>query len=292
MSASLRSPERRVLVAIPVWNGRSVLARCLEGLQAARVRACWRLLILDDASTDPEVPELCRDYVLSTQRAFEAQYRRNAVNRGFTANVNQAIAALRPAEHLVLLNSDTRVTRGWLDEMLETANEAENNAPAAIGTVTPFSNNATICSWPDFSREWPMPSPEEAERIAALLASERVPSIDLPTGVGFCMLITRDCLDAVGAFDEAAFPRGYGEENDFCRRAVKRGFRNVLCPNAYVAHEGSVSFSMQREALMRDGAAALLAKHPDYNDIVQSWIAQDPAAPRRRWLSERLNRGA
>ena len=42
------------------------------------------------------------------------------------------------------------------------------------------------------------------------------------------MSIRRDCLNEVGMFDEALFARGDGEENDFCLRAVKRGWRNVL----------------------------------------------------------------
>lgn len=290
MNPSHNATHAQVLIAIPVWNGLDSLARCLERLSAAPVRAAWRMLIIDDASTDPAVGDLCRAFVSSPQPRVQAQYRRNARNRGFTSNVNQAIAALRPAEHLVLLNSDAVVTRGWLDELLATASEPSATGP--IGTVTPFSNNATICSWPDFTREWPVPSTAEAERIAHALVTERAPAIDLPTGVGFCMMITRACLDAVGDFDEAAFPRGYGEENDFCRRAAAFGFRNVLCPNAYVAHEGGVSFSSERESLMQAGARALLEKHPNYNQVVQTWIARDPAAPRRRWLSERMARDA
>ena len=52
--------------------------------------------------------------------------------------------------------------------------------------------------------------------------------LNIPTAVGFCMSIRRDCFDDVGIFDEALFARGDGEENDFCLRAVKRGWRNVL----------------------------------------------------------------
>ena len=288
MNPSTVTMHTHALVAIPVWNGLDSLAQCLERVSAAPVRAAWRMLIIDDASTDPAVGELCRAFASSAAHRMEVQYRRNAVNRGFTSNVNQAIAALRPAEHLVLLNSDALVTRGWLDELLATASEDSTRGP--IGTVTPFSNNATICSWPDFTREWPVPSTDEAERIARALATERANAIDLPTGVGFCMMITRACLDTVGDFDEAAFPRGYGEENDFCRRAAEHAFRNVLCPNAYVAHVGGVSFSSEKETLMQAGARALLEKHPNYNEVVQKWIALDPAAPRRRWLSECMAR--
>lgn len=278
-----------VLVAIPVFNAGRSFERCLESVLTAAVAKAMRLLVIDDASDCDDIAALVRRVRERSSGRVPMQYRRNRNNRGFTANVNQAIAALRPDEHLVLLNSDTFVTDGWLDQMVATASSL-CSAEAPIGTVTPFSNNATICSWPDFSRPWPMPSKHEANRIARLLASHPAPPIDIPTGVGFCMLITHACLEAVGPFDEIAFPRGYGEENDFCRRAAAHGFRNVLCPNAYVAHEGGVSFSSERDALMRQGEAALLAKHPDYLEHVREWVARDPAAPRRLWLGEQIAR--
>jgi len=276
--------QPQVLVAVPIWNGAGALERCLAALLRARVRARWRALLIDDASTDPAVSDLCRRVLRSADHGVPVQLRRNALNRGFTANVNQAIDALAPDEHLLLLNSDTLVTSGWLDQMLASAMEPGTQP---VGTVTPFSNNATICTLPDPGTPAALPTDEEAERIAALLASEPVPAIDVPTGVGFCMLVTRACLDRVGPFDEVAFPRGYGEENDFCRRAAAAGFRNVLCPNAYVGHAGGVSFGEERSTLMAQGAQALLALHPDYDRVVVDWIARDPVAPRRRWFVQR-----
>ena len=261
------------VIAIPVYNGFDATARCLRALAAARPSAPHRVLIINDASPDARVAPLLDDWVLAQANA---QVRHNAINRGFTWNVNQAFVAARDDEHVCLLNSDTEVSIGWLDTMLATAGE-----DARIGTVTPFSNNATICSFPDFTRAWPLPSRDERERIARALQVEPAPAIDLPTGVGFCMLITAACRAAVGRFDVDNFPRGYGEENDFCMRAAAAGFRNVLCPNAYVAHEGGVSFSEATQALMKEGAARLLGKHPSYDTEVTTWIARDPVKARR-----------
>jgi O-antigen biosynthesis protein len=271
-------PNSSVLVAMPVFNGHDATQRCLQSLAETSVSARFRLLIVNDRSNDPRIASLLDRFAHEqTKRgALNVQVRHNATNRGFTWNVNQAMAALVPHEHLLLLNSDTLVTDGWLDEMLATA-----LSHAKIGTVTPFSNNATICSLPDFTREWPVPHASERASLAKLLAASRADAIDLPTAIGFCMLITRPCLDIVGQFDIENFPRGYGEENDFCMRAAAAGFRNVLCPNAFVAHEGSQSFSDEKHALMREGGERLLAKHPRYNDIVAEWIGRDPVKGRR-----------
>jgi O-antigen biosynthesis protein len=265
----------RVLIAIPVFNGREATERCLESLAATRIEVAHRIVIINDASSDAKVAPMLDAFSRAhPRRAIEVRH--NAINRGFTWNANQAIAALRDNEDLLLLNSDTLVTDGWLNEMTATA-----ASDATIGTVTPFSNNATICSFPDFSRAWPVPTAAERARIAKALANTRAAPIEIPTAIGFCMLVRRACLKAVGKFDVENFPRGYGEENDFCRRAVAKGFRNVLCANTYVAHEGSQSFSDEKHELMRIGGEQLLALHPDYNDVVAEWIARDPAKARR-----------
>ena len=274
----------KVLVCVPVYNAFESTQRCLAALTNSRVNCEFRTLIINDASPDARIAPLLDGHAMSHANV---QSRRNAINRGFTWNVNQAFAAARADEHIVLLNSDALVTHGWLDQMLA---EVERDAThqKAIGTVTPFSNNATICSFPDFSHAWPVPEIGERERIAQVLRETPAEPVDLPTGVGFCMLISAACRLKVGAFDLENFPRGYGEENDFCMRAIAAGFRNVLCTNAYVAHEGGVSFSDSTQALMKHGAERLLAKHPTYDAEVSAWIARDPVKARRDAIAAKL----
>jgi O-antigen biosynthesis protein len=275
-----------VLILVPVFNGLDVALRCLQSVReftsSDTTRA--RVLVIDDASTDPNVANALRSFVLqSAANSIPFELRTNAINRGFTWNVNQAIAALRADESLLLLNSDTVVAEGWLDEMVRAA-----LSDSSIGTVTPFSNNATICSFPDFQQAWPMPTASEHNAIVALMREHRTVPIDIPTGVGFCLLMTRACLERVGRYDIESFPRGYGEENDFCMRALAVGFRNVLCPNTYVVHVGGVSFSAETSELMRHGGERLLAKHPHYNELVSTWIAADPAKARRDQIAQLL----
>jgi O-antigen biosynthesis protein len=265
------------LVCVPVYDGFPSVERCLAALAAAAVNADVRTLIINDASPDARIAPLLEGHALTQKNT---QVRHNATNHGFTWNVNQAFAAARADEHICLVNSDTLVTDGWLDQMLACVDR-----DASVGTVTPFSNNATICSFPDFSCAWPVPDFDQRERIAKALRDSPAEPIDLPTGVGFCMLISAACRAAVGRFDIENFPRGYGEENDFCMRAAAAKFRNVLCPNAYVAHEGGVSFSESTKALMKIGGERLLAKHPTYDAEVSAWIARDPARARREHIA-------
>ena len=269
-----------VLVCVPVFDGFESAQRCLGALASVPVATSFRTVIVNDSSPDERIAPMLNVFALSHPRM---QVRHNASNRGFTWNVNQAFAAGGTDEHVCLLNSDAVVTTGWLDAMMACVVD-----DASIGTVTPFSNNATICSFPDFSGAWPVPETVERERIARALREEPVAPIDLPTGVGFCMLISAACRAKVGLFDIENFPRGYGEENDFCMRAASAGFRNVLCPNAYVAHEGGVSFSQSTQALMKIGGERLLAKHPTYDAEVADWIARDPVKARREAIAAAL----
>ena len=271
-----------VLVCVPVYDGFASVERCLSTLASAPVGTSFRNVIINDASPDERITPMLNAFALANPRM---QVRHNAINRGFTWNVNQAFAAASVDEHVCLLNSDTLVTSNWLDEMLKCVTD-----DPSIGTVTPFSNNATICSFPDFSRAWPVPETLERERIARAMREHPTPPVELPTGVGFCMLISAACRAKVGLFDIENFPRGYGEENDFCMRAAAAGFRNVLCPNAYVAHEGGVSFSESTAALMKIGGERLLVKHPTYDAEVSAWIARDPVKARRDAITDAIKR--
>jgi hypothetical protein len=105
--------------------------------------------------------------------------------------------------------------------------------------------------------------------------------VELPTAVGFCMYIRRDALQALGAFDAERFGRGYGEENDFCMRALKAGWRNLLAADVFVYHEGAVSFSAERSQLTAAATEALLEVHPDYMQRVVEFIEADPPQPLR-----------
>ena len=190
-------------------------------------------------------------------------------NRGLT---------LHPDRDVVLLNSDTEVNGDWLDRLARCA-----YADAHIGTVTPFSNNATICSYPDCGKmnELP-PGLSLAETDALFHRTHAGRWLEIPTAVGFCMYLRRDCLQAVGLFDEQRFGLGYGEENDFCMRAAKAGWRHALCADTYVYHVGGVSFGA-RQAVLRDKAQAILRRlHPDYEQRIQEFLQNDPIEPLRR----------
>ena len=114
-------------------------------------------------------------------------------------------------------------------------------------------------SLPTMSGGW---SPSSRERVYP----------EGPTGNGFCMLFKRAVLDEIGAFDAEGFPRGYGEENDFCMRARAAGWTHLVDDSTYVLHERSASFGEERAALAKAGQQVLEQRWPEYRDLARSFV--------------------
>jgi hypothetical protein len=113
-----------------------------------------------------------------------------------------------------------------------------------------------------------------------------MPVVEIPTAVGFCMYIRRRCVDETGRFDEANFGRGYGEENDFCRRAARKGWRHVAATNVYVHHYAAQSFGPDKEERVARAIETVERLHPGYLRMIHAFIARDPLLPCRRRLDE------
>jgi GT2 family glycosyltransferase/glycosyltransferase involved in cell wall biosynthesis len=265
-------------IVVPVYNAPDDLRDCVDSVLACTTGA-FTLVLIDDGSTDPQIGAFFD--ALARRRDPRIELLRNARNTGFTATANRGMA--RSRADVVLLNSDTIVTRGWLDALVRCA-----ASDARIATITPFSNNAEICSFPRFCEDNGRVAHDDAERMRAALAAAAVPTYpDLPTGVGFCMFVRRSAIDAIGTFDPA-FGAGYGEENDFCLRAARAGFRNVLADDAFVVHTGGRSFEGRKDELGARNMQLLARLHPHYAAMVRDYIAADPLRPLREAAQSRL----
>jgi len=261
-------------VVVPVYGAATELERCAESLLAHTDLGRDRLLVVLDGPGQAEAEAAVARLV---ERAPEGSVRvlRNPSRRGFVASVNRGMAESH--RDVILLNSDTVVTYGWVDKLRAAAASSR-----AVATVTPFSNNATICSLPRFLVANAVPAGLSIDDFARLVdACSRREYPPLPTGVGVCLFVKRRALDAVGPFDEDAFGLGYGEENDFCMRALKAGFVHVLDDATFIFHEGQRSFGASREERLRAGERALRRRHPEYIPTIAAFIREDPLRPLR-----------
>jgi methionine biosynthesis protein MetW len=269
----LTAPDHPVDVIVPVYRGLADTRLCIDSVLAAPVRTPYRLIVINDCSPEPEVTQWLRERATQDSRITLLE---NAENLGFVGTVNRGMA-LSDRNDALLLNSDTEVANDWLDRI-----RAAAYGDQRIASVTPLSTNATICSYPRFCEDNPLPPGYDTARLDALCARTNPGVVvDVPTGVGFCMYIRRDSLRDVGPFDTENFGKGYGEENDFCQRAAHKGWRNLHLLDTFVLHTGGVSFGDSKSPRERAAMETLARLHPRYARDVHAFVQADPARPYR-----------
>jgi GT2 family glycosyltransferase/glycosyltransferase involved in cell wall biosynthesis len=264
-------------IIIPVYQGYDETIACINSVLTAKNTTPHQIIIINDQS--PEGRLTYKLQAMAKEKLFILI--ENPKNLGFVATANIGMR-LHNDRDVVLLNSDTEVYDGWLDRMQYAAQKNNN-----IATVTPFSNNATICSFPEFNQENLIEtSAQQLNQWFAELNSRK--TVDLPTAIGFCMLIKREAITTIGYFDEKTWQKGYGEENDFCLKASALGWRHILAADVYVKHVGSVSFSDSKQQCLETNLTKLNQLYPDYPVTVRRFMRQDPPAKYRNPVIRKL----
>ena len=265
-------PQAPLALLMPVYRGQLETKAALASVLAAMPEGA-RLIVVDDASPEPALRRHLRTLAAAEPRLTLLSH---AENQGFCAAVNTGLAAAQ-GHDVLLLNSDILLPPGAIETLRFVAYN-----DAATGTVTPLSNEASICSYPEQNGGNPMPSLADAARLNAVAQEANgLAATEIPTAVGFCMYIRHDCLAATGGFRGDVFAQGYGEENDFCLRARHLGYRHMAAAGVYVAHAGGISFRAATRGLMARNGAVLNRLYPGYHSMVTAEIAEDRLRPYR-----------
>lgn len=276
-----REPDlsKTVDVIVPVYAGLEETQECIESALAS-IPHWAQLVVINDCSPEPELTAWLRER--SDNDAFILL--ENETNLGFVATVNRGMQ-LHLRNDVLLLNSDVEVANNWLERIKDAAYSKER-----VGSITPFSNNATICSFPNFCEDNELMLGLDVKALDDHFASYGTQNnlVEIPTGIGFCMYIRRDCLNQVGYFDVETFGRGYGEENDWCQRADKLGWKNYHQLNVFAYHKGGVSFAGEQSPRKLKAMELLNGLHPNYTADVMSFIATDPAKKARQQIMARI----
>ena len=270
-------PARQATLVMPVFNGMTVLPEALDRI-ARHSGADWRLILVEDHSTDAAVLPFLEEWCAAEERSGRVTLLRTERNTGFVGAVNLALerAEAWPEDPVVLVNSDALVPSGWLPRLLAPLSDP------SVASVTPMSNDAEIFSVPTLCHRSDL-VPGAVDRIDAVAArlDPAVASVAAPTGVGFCMALAPRFLSQVPRFD-TVFGRGYGEENDWCQRTIALGGRHLGIGNLFVEHRGGVSFgNADKQRLLERNLAELARRHPGYEGQVQDFVQHDPMAGAR-----------
>ncbi len=254
--------HRHLTIVIPVFNAYEELCLCLKSVfKYTSIKV--KLVIINDCSTDRRIPEL----LVWAGSHPHVTVMSNEENIGYTRTINRGINFAED-DDIVLLNSDTVVGPHWLQNL----SSAVYHQPD-IATATAISDNSGAFSVPDVGRanDFPLWLTKE-EMVRAISQNSKIIYPETPTGSGFCIYIRREVFQEIGIFDEINFPRGYGEENDFCMRAVRAGWRNIVDDRTLVYHVRSASFRDEKTNLYDTGRGVVDERYPDYRGRVSVFV--------------------
>lgn len=245
-------------IVVCVHNATEYAEICLESV-IKHTPEPYELIIVNDGSradTTSMLKRFAHDY-----EHVRILYHTHA--QGYTRAANAGLYASK-ADYTILLNSDTIVSPLWSERIIA-CGESDKN----IGIVGPLSNAATYQSVPFVFEDdgtWKqniLPGDVSVTAYAEAVGRVSLKSYPrVPVANGFCFAVKRELINCIGYLDEETFPRGYGEENDYCLRAADAGFEIAIADDVYVYHATSKSFGIKaREQLTRDAHQAIRSKY-------------------------------
>lgn len=229
----MRLREPAIDIVVVTHNSGDVIEHTLLATAINSLGLAVRTWVVDNASTDGT-----QDIV--RRRCPWARLLEREDNLGFAAGCN--VGARHGEAPLVLfLNPDCVLAPRALSEMV--AYLRRHPEAAAVGPLQVGSGGAPIPSHQRFPSLM-----GELERtflrLTSVLGRPR-PRLEEPVPrrvdwiSGACMLVRREALVSVGAFDEGFFL--YYEETDWCRRAAALNFEVHHQPDVTVTHAGGTS---------------------------------------------------
>ena len=256
--------SRNVDIIIPVFNSWDLVKTCIDSVLATRQSDRHKIILINDCSDKEVLSQLTNSYAKVPNFTITS----NEINLGFTKSANLGLKA-SSAPMVIILNSDTVVSGGWIEKL-----ERQLFSSPEIGIVGPLSNAASYQSIPRTeaneieiqSLQTPVNEIVSGFTIEELNSylEQKAPShkFRVPLVHGFCFVVRREVIVDIGIFDDISFPSGYGEENDYCIRAVDSGWSLAWALDTYIFHEKSGSYNLdKRRSLVESGSKVLKEKH-------------------------------
>ena len=266
-----------VSIIVPVYNKWSLTRACLTSVVQTSVGSgvTYEVILADDGSTDETVRAA---ELFPGLRVVKAPK-----NLGFLRNCNNAAKQAR-GRHILLLNNDTIVLPGWLENLYRTMEEdssiaivgskllyPDEHIQEAGGGLLSSAEGVSVGRW-----LW------VGERNFPVLRREPIFNIRRETDYisGASILVRKTFWDSVGGFDER-YKNAYCEDSDLAMTARSRGLRVVYEPESEVIHFEHQTYSGQISAdharLQEQNKAELIAK---WRDIFQ----RDHLPPGSKWF--------
>ncbi len=234
-------------IIIPCWNHVRHTARCLITLD--ETKEPFRAILINNGSVD-KTKELLAWF---KEKRPETIIIENVDNLGFVKAMNQGYQVAN-SDYVLQCNNDIEfVDADWLGNMLKHFKEG-------VGAVGPTSTYVLSAQWHTLDG---LPTHHETKLLS-----------------GFCILMSRECMDKVGFLDER-FGMGGNDDLDLCIRISDAGFKLVIARDVFVKHEGSVSLKTYTKELYESDVESMADVSKLDTETRQTLVA--------KWGQERVN---
>ncbi|MBI5194535.1 MAG: glycosyltransferase family 2 protein [Nitrospirae bacterium] len=222
----------KVFIIILNWNGKDDTLACLDSVRKLDYPD-YRVIVVDNASTDGSVGAVKLCYPSASWLTIIE----NSANLGYTGGNNVGIryAMEKGADYIWLLNNDTKSEPDALKRLIKVTHDYPK-AGLLGPKIVQMDNPAMAYSMIGSLNMW-FPWPDRMEGKESSLIKGGALESDFISGSA--ILVKREFVDKVGLLDERFF--FYWEENDWCERGKKSGFKVILVPDAVVYHKGGGS---------------------------------------------------
>jgi GT2 family glycosyltransferase len=259
-------------IVIVSFNTRQDLERCLESVTTQAPSASYEIVVVDNASHDGSA-EAVRTRWPSIRVLVQAR------NLGFAGGNNVGIRATT-GELVLLLNSDTLVPAGALDELIKRLRgrpEAAVAGPRLIDTAgrPELSFGAMISPLAELRQKLMMTLHQRrfgpvSRHVERALSAERF--VDWVSGAA--LLVYRRDAEAVGLLDERYFL--YTEDVDFCAAIRAQGRRILFTPAVTITHlrgRSRATAPVRMSAAYRRSQIAFYEKHhPRWAPVLRAYL--------------------
>ena len=254
----------KVDIIIPIYNSLEWLKLCIKALFTnTNYDILGKVYLIDDCSEKNVI-----DFLKIIQRKYGdmVEVIRNKKNQGFVKNCNKGMK-ISKNDFVLLLNTDCILSKNAIEKMANNMSKDKK-----IGLMCPISSVAANLSYS-------IPEGLSFMKVNEIFENQFKGKIfDACTVVGNCLMISRDCINKVGYFDEI-YEKGYTEETDYQFKALKKGFKAKVTIDTYVYHECRVSFGESKKQL------DIRAKHleiffnrygKEYNRLMEKYQKNNP----------------
>lgn len=217
-------------IVIVSFNTKALTVACIKSVLTNPTRKhSFEVIVVDNGSTDDSME------VLNTlaKRVSGVRIIDNGVNLGFSKANNIGIRAGK-GRYFLLLNSDTVVTPGSLDRLMDFA--LSSTDIGVIGAQLLNPDTSTQPSVFRFPTLWRTLQHYWLGRVGLLdkYYPNSTQAVEVEAVVGAALLITPEAITNAGLLDERYFM--YFEDIDYCRQVQKVGLKVYYLPSAKVIH--------------------------------------------------------